>query len=363
MFVDVWGWISNYQQTALLKGDMHRLSLINFQSQAWNYFETKPEQSLQILQTARALAEQLDEPCWMVYYDCWIGECLNLYMEDFKRGLEHAMKMIVEIRKVNYQYCPMLCRGYLNLIESYIYSDPVGYADEIRELLRYCEKEIPIDYDTYCVLKTREAELEFALGNLDAAIIAAEAYLARSAEQYSTFQMAYALEQLVQYHYLQGELDRPLSMIQESEKYARQHNRRSLIAITQAWQAIIARRQTKEDEAKRFYRLARSQMSQLGMATARSYYDVLCEYHERDNEGTIALQLRDDQLQAISGRGGYYLETEMHLKKCRLLGRLGLPLAEAIQSAKTAAQNLRRPDLFLSKLTRVEQGDYQEHLK
>lgn len=360
MFVDVYTWIQQFQIDALRKGDIHRLRLVEYQTQVWQHFETNPQQSLQILIEARDLAEQLNEPCWMLYYDSWLGECLNLYLTDFEKGLQHAMKTVVEIRKPEYEKCAMRCRGYRIVIESYIYSDPVGYADKIRELIKYTDNDIPIDYDTYCILKKRESELEFALGRIEPAIQSAQAYLQRSSEQLVTFHMAYAYEMLVHYAYLQGDVETAQNLILACETMARENQRLSLVAIAQAWRALFSLMQGQKEDAKTLYRLATNNMSQLGMAVSLSYYEAVCAYNEQIGDLQQALAVRDNQFQVVSGRGGYYLETEVLLKKARLQGRMGEDILPTVAQAKQIAKHLIQPTLFLNRLHLVEGGDSTE---
>lgn len=360
MFVDDYSWIRQFQLDALRKGDIQRLRLVEYQSSAWEHFESNPQQSLQILYEARDLAEQLHEPCWMLYYDSWLGECLNLYLNDFKQGIQHAMKTVVEIRKPEYERCTMLCRGYRIVIESYIYSDPVGYADKIRELIAYTDDAIPIDYDTYCILKKRESELEFALGNIETAIEAAKGYLERSAEQVVTFHIAYAYEMLVYYHYLLGRTEIAHVSIIECEAMARANQRHSLVAIAQAWRALFNLIEGNMEEAQILYRMATNNMSQLGMAVSLSYYEAIASYNERLGNLDNALAIREKQFEGVQGRGGYYLETEVLLKQARLQGRMGQDVHATVEQAKQIATHLQKPQHFLDKLAHVEQGDYSE---
>jgi len=360
MFVDVYGWIQRFQMDAIKQGDMRRLQLVDYQTQAWQHFETNPQQSLSILYQARDLAEILHLPCWMLYYDSWLGECLNLYLNDFTRGLEHAMKTIVEIRKPEYAQCTMLSRGYRIVIESYIYSDPVGYADKIRELITYADTEIPIDYDTYCILKKRESELEFALGDIESATQTALEYLRRSSEQMVTFHMMYAYEMLVHYLYLQGQYERAHNMIIQAESMARYNQRASLVAIAQSWRALFSLMEGDEDAAQSLYRVATHNMSQLGMAISLSYYEAVCTYNERIGDVETAVAMRDKQFASIQGKGGYYLETESLLKKARLLGRADKDTQPTIQQARDIAQHLLKPDHLLTRLQRIDDGDYAE---
>lgn len=363
MFVDVYSWIQDFQMAALRKGDVRRLQLVEYQTHAWNHFETNPQQSLSILYQARDLAEQLHEPCWMLYYDSWLGECLNLYLNDFKQGLQHAMKTVVEIRKPEYEKCTMISRGYRIVIESYIYGDPVGYADKIRDLIAYADSEIPIDYDTYCILKKRESELEFALGRIEPAMQACLDYMRRSSEQMVTFHMMYAYEMLVHYLYIQGQYDRAHLLIVESEAMARDNRRLSLVAITQAWRALFNHIEGKEYLANSLYQQATQNMSQLGMAISLSYYEAVCAYNERIGDLSTALEMRDKQFQSIQGKGGYYLETESLLKKARLLGRMGKDTEATIKQARDIAEHMLAPELLLQNLKRVEQGDFSEDIK
>lgn len=360
MFVDVYSWIHEFQADALRKGDLQRLRLIEYQSEAWHHFESNPQQSLQVLYAARDLAEQLHEPCWMLYYDSWLGECLNLYLTDFINGMQHAMKTVVEIRKPEYARCTMRCRGYRIVIESYIYSDPVGYADKIRELIAYTDTEIPIDYDTYGILKKRESELEFALGRIEPAIQCAKIYLERSAERLVTFHMAYAYEMLVHYMYLQGQNNIAHQLIIECEKMARDNQRHSLVAIAQAWRAVFNLMDGNKDDAAKLYRMATNNMSQLGMSVSLSYYEAIAAYNEKNDNPEGALDIRNKQFDGVKGRGGYYLETEALLKKARLLGRMGQDTKLTVARARDIAKNLQQPQHLLDRLQYVDQGDYSE---
>jgi tetratricopeptide (TPR) repeat protein len=363
VFVDVYRWIEDFQIEAVRNGDMRRLQLVDYQTMAWTHFETNPQQSLSILYQARELAEVLQEPCWVLYYNSWIGECLNLYLNDFKQGMAHAMQTVVEIRKPEYAKCTMLSRGYRIVIESYIYSDPVGYADKIRELIAYADSEIPIDYDTYCILKKRESELEFALGNIELAIRSALDYLRRSSEQVVTFHMMYAYEMLVHYSYLQGQHERAHYLILQSEAMARDNQRVSLVAITQAWRALFNLIDGQDDIAQTLYQHATHNMSQLGMAISLSYYEAVCAYNERIGDLPTAITMRDKQLASVQGKGASYLEAEALLKKARLLGRMGNDTQATLEQAFVVSHQLLKPQQFLQNLQRIKDGDFSETLR
>src|SRR5690606_28381934 len=99
-------------------------------------------------------------------------------------------------------------------------------------------------------------------------IQAAQAYLKRSSEQLVTFHMAYAYEMLVHYAFLQGDFATGQTLIKACEAMARENQRRSLVAIAQAWRALFSLMQGQKDDAHALYQMATSNMSQLGMAVS-----------------------------------------------------------------------------------------------
>ena len=67
--------------------------------------------------------------------------------------------------------------------------------------------------------------------------------------------------------------------------------------------------------------------------------------------------MRDEELATIVGHGQLGYECYCHVERCRLLGRMGRPLDEALAAAREAASKLRDPAPRLAELDRIAFGD------
>jgi hypothetical protein len=57
---------------------------------------------------------------------------------------------------------------------------------------------------------------------------------------------------------------------------------------------------------------------------------------------------------------GRLYECNAHLQYCRLLGRMGKPLDEAIKAAESVCERLKKPDFYRQRLTQIQNGEYYE---
>src|SRR5260221_2806176 len=339
IYVDLWGWFESFRWEAQHSGDRDRQEMIRVYYQAWRSGETGPEQALGLMTQGYKLAEMLNERCWMLFFDYWRCEMFMFYLEDLNAGLDAAVRMTVEARKPQYQGCPVLACAYRVLLDAHVLIDPVGYEDKIRETLDYMEHQIALDHDTHCILEARKANLEFALDDFEAAKAATLHYLELS--ETSDFQKSSAFLMLCGYSYWQGDLNSTLGYATNAETFARRVGRKKRIATALAWQALVARKHGDEEAAQRLCRQALAQAETLGVSP--SYYEPLCDYHEIGGEPDKALKMRDRQLEDLIGTGYIHDECEIRLKRCRLLGRMGLPVEAEIAGARASATRLLKP--------------------
>lgn len=351
MYVDLWEWFNGYYRYP-----DERQRLPQCFSEARKYMEKAPQQALSLLDQGRLLADKLAEPFWVLFFEYWQCEMHTFYIEDLNAGMDLAVRMTVEARKPLYKQCPVLPRVYRVLLDTYVLCDPVGYEDKIRETLAYMETEITLDYDTHCLLETRKARLADALEDFAEVKAATLRYLALS--ENNGFQKSSAYLDLCYISYREGDLDATLGFANEAETWARRFNRRRRVSTALSWQALVARKKGNEETALRHFRQALAQAEELGVAP--SYYEPLCEFHEAGGQSDTALKLRERQLSELAGKGYNHDECELRLKRCRLLGRMGLPLDDEVAEARTAGDRLLKPARFLAKLDRVLQGDYTE---
>jgi hypothetical protein len=65
-------------------------------------------------------------------------------------------------------------------------------------------------------------------------------------------------------------------------------------------------------------------------------------------------------LQAAPDLGSVSYIVETYIEICRLLGRMGQALDEALQQARASTKDCLKPDVYLERLKRIEDGDYYQ---
>ncbi|MGB1286891.1 MAG: hypothetical protein ACPG7F_10190 [Aggregatilineales bacterium] len=356
--MEIWQWFQSFERRALLNGDVERLRLTELHSVFWQQVETNPQYSLSMLDEGVALAQHLDEPCWEMFHRYWRIEVYLFYLDDLALALEEAIDLMLLTRKQGYKDCPVIPRVHRIMMDTYVYIDPVGYADDIEGMMQHMESEMQLDYSTRLLIQGRKVKLKEAFEDYPAAVAEAQKLLAMS--EYHTFRQAHAVHMLCSLAAVQGQNDLSLQYANEMERLAHEIQRKGTLAMSTAWKCLIYKRRGDNDKAGEMYRQATSQMEKLGTTPSNYYYDILAEYHERDNDIATAIMIRDKQYEELIGRGAYHDVCEYWLKRARLEGRNGHAVDTSIKQAQIAAQDLRKPQHYLSRLQQVIDGDYQD---
>jgi len=355
---DIWGWIDDYYRTAIHEGNTRKMRLATLHYDAWKQFEHDPDAALAMLDEGMMMAEELNETWWRTYYTYWRTEAFVFYIGDLNRGLDNAVRTVVEIRKPEYDRFPAKGRVYRVLLDSYVFRDPIGYEDKIRDTIKTMEEDIPLDLDTRCLLQARRSQMANILGNYDEAESEAQVYLSMS--QHSAFRLMHAYEILADLAYRREDYDRAIEYAHEMDEQSRRSRKKSGIVVGYEIQATIARIRGDEENALKFYRQKLSHEASLGTKRGSLSYDLTCRFHELAGNSDKAWGLRERQLAEIEGKGFFHSEVWVRLLRCRLLGRMGKPLEEEISATRKAISNLLKPDTFFKKLDRIEAGDYSE---
>ena len=144
------------------------------------------------------------------------------------------------------------------------------------------------------------------------------------------------------------------------EELARQVGHQLELSEFQMWQALLSRRAGNESKGERQWRQSRRRMAQLGMPPDHIYFDALCAYHNLSDEWTEELAAREHELGLLVHKGRWAAECRCRIARCRLLERLGQPLADELAAARTVARRLRRPASALAELERIATGPGDE---
>lgn len=355
---DLWGWAHGYYWNAAGEGNTKKLRVSSLHYEAWRKFEHNPDEALATLDEGLLLAQELNESWWTVFYNYWRTEAFVFYIGDMNKGLDLAVRNAVEVRKPSYLQYPGVGRVYRVLLDAYVFRDPIGYEDKINETIETMENDIPLDSDTRYLLQARRSQMDYIMGRKQSAKEKAQVYLAMC--EGSAFRLMHAYELLCDYAYNEQEYEQALAYAIEMEEQSRRCGKKSGIVVAYEVRAVIARKQGYEDEAREHFRIKLSHESHLGTKRGSFSYDLMCEYHELGGESDKSWALREKQLEEVVGKGFFYEECWIRLKRCRLLGRMGKPIDDELKETHLAAEKLLKPQLFLEKVKKVENGDFSE---
>jgi hypothetical protein len=327
---------------------------------AWQFKKTDPDVTLGLLAEGKALAQQLGEPWWVLFFDHWRLQALLHHKYDYRQVVDLAVQATLEARKPQYAELPQRVCLHEDLIYAYVGIDPEGHAERIAQALEYMQKHVGPDLD--CRFCVQGCCSQFALQRqrLDEAQEAALKMLAMTdAERDRWVADHYALDayaDLCAVAFGRGDWDALREWAAAGEETARRREDKQLeLAKFLAWRALLERRDGNEDAARRVFRAATARLARLKAVPGESYYDALCAYHEQGGDLGAALTVRDQELKAVAGKGRLAHEARCRLKRCRLLAQMGLPLDEDRAARETAAK-LRHPEKYIEEIDRLAGG-------
>jgi len=352
-------WYTAQIKAAKAANDQAILRLVGLYDSAMNCAETDPDQALALLAQGQADAQQLDRPCWTLFFDHWQVAVNLFHKRDFKTALDRAVRCAVEARKAIYQTCPMVSRVHLGVLDAYIRTDPISYEKQVRDTIAYLQANFDSDEEIRSLMIARQYYLEMVMSRYDAALQLALQHLANAGT--NNHRLVGAYQQLTDVCY---RLDNPkegLGYAQTGETQARRgkHHLRALVTFL-AWQTLFTRQLGDSTAARRFHNVTLSHASQVGAKLYESYYNALCLYYELEGQFERALRLRDVELAEILETNSLYDEGKIYIWRLRLLTKMGLPLDKDLAAARAIAAKMTKPEFYLAKLDRVLSGDLSD---
>jgi hypothetical protein len=339
-------WPGRFEADARERGDARRLRLAGIVYDVDAVRESRPDQALALIDEARALARDLAEPWWGLFYDDRRAGVLMKYMGDARGGLEQAVRNVLRLRSPAFACFPWRSRVHDHLVVGYLNTDPIGYADEIRAALDHLETELPDGGSPRYLLLARRRWLAAELGRPDEAEAHARAGLALAADDPDRWTAAshavFCYSHLCHAAWLRGG-DGLAALAGEGEALARTTGHRLEHAEFQLWRALLARRDGDQAAARRLAHQARARVARLGMPPDHIYFDALAAFHLEAGEVEHALAARDRELALLVGRDRWHAEARCRAERCRLLDRLGRLTAADVEETRRARARLRRP--------------------
>jgi hypothetical protein len=359
-------WMNDFVQRARDADDETRLRLVRMGGEAYDLRETNPDRAKAIYDEASRLAEVLGEPWWKLHYDHWRVTAMLCFQRDYRTVLELAVQNVLEMRKPLYHTVPSRISVQRNLISCYIGIDAEGYATEIEEALAHLEAEVAeTDDSRYLVLGSRR-EFYLVTGRLDLAVEAGlkglrwlDAERDRSAGEQSAVFSYSSLCVVAGRRRDWTSLD---EWSREGERFARRKDLQLELCEFLAWEAVVARQSGDEERGRYLLRRATSRLGRLKMPPDDHYHEALCTYHELAGELEQELQVREQELKRIAGRGQLDSECRVRIQIAALLRRLGRSCDAALASAREALKPLRAPSRCRAAIEAVERGEEPELL-
>ena len=344
-------WMRNFAEEALKNNDQQRLRLIYFAQQGDLFRASNPEMAYQIYEVGRTSAEQLNEPCWILFFAQRMANICIFELEDLDRAMDLVARDYVLSTKDTYIHCPINSAIRVNLVETYLYYDPVGYADTIKEVVDYLRKNET--NDTFMTLKLDDfmAQLYLKLNQLDKALD----YALRTLED------GFGYLTLTRIYWERGEYAKALKISelrQEESLYSP-----FMLADSRAWTAAMLMRTDGDPiTARSLYRQAIFHISKINFVPNSTLFDALAEYYEASGDLKEALQIRDGQLtnqQTIAGPEEVVI---VRLRRARLLGRMNKleGMKSQIADIRNNLSKFKHPEHYEKLLALLEKGFYSD---
>ncbi|MCU0497705.1 MAG: hypothetical protein MUF87_10170 [Anaerolineae bacterium] len=315
--------------------------------------ESNPIQALNLFKQGRVFAEQVKDPCLLLEYDIWTGIVLLYYRRDYEAALAHIVKLVVEARKPIYDSCKQRTMAYRELIDAYLFYDPIGYRQQVFEATQLTEQDPAISDDSWCLTQRGRCYAYLMAYEYAPALEEGLRYLERCDQISSSFRLADAHNVICRIYAGQADWEQVAHHGALAETYAGLHyDARNWFMESLAWQALAA--QPREPQrAASFHHRVLMQLTQMQGYPSHWFYDALCLYHEANQQWDVALLWRDRQLQEVLDGNSPYLMVECYLRRIALLGQLGRDTSDERTQALQHAQRLTYPEQIIKRLERL----------
>lgn len=358
--MSIWRWIDDYLEEAQQSGDPRMWELYEVFIESQQMMETDPQQALLLNSQARALAEQLELPWWILTVDHWRLQILLNRVEDYKAALDLAVKTAVRGQRGECAGCPQRVCVQEDLISAYVGIDPAGYSYAIEKALDYMRREVSPEAECRLCIQDCATIYHYECGRHDAARESARVSLEMiDAEPNQSTKQHHLMETnctLARIAFAQKDWEQLRASAAVGEEIARSKQKSRRLATFLVWQGLLAQLDGDPETAQRLVRQGTVLGSRGRALPETGYFDALTAYHEAAYDLARALKVRTRQLELIGGKGQLLNETRVRTDICRLKAGMGLPFEEDRAAAEAVARQLRDPAPHLTRLQQVTAG-------
>jgi hypothetical protein len=158
-YINEYQWYQSYAQANIFNDNAAKRELFLL---ARRLDGQSPEARMELSKQGMAFAQKHSEPFWYLYYAKFQAEAMH-ELRLYHDWLEFATRLVVELRKPEFEACPMIAAIYLQLIGAYYYHDPIGNSQAILDSITYLEKNTSFSIETHLALCNYRCEVFIAI--------------------------------------------------------------------------------------------------------------------------------------------------------------------------------------------------------
>ncbi|NUM46857.1 MAG: hypothetical protein HUU38_19295 [Anaerolineales bacterium] len=315
-----------------------------------DFWDTDPDRSIAMIEEAIGIAEQLEQPIWVMECRHWLAQAIVFKKRDYARGLPLVVQSAVDASKPTFQGWRTRICLYQDLIAAYIGADAISNATIIENALSRMQAESPPEAQcTRCLLGERTS-FELKQHNLEYARLSAQTYLSKSNEPHHQSQ---AQAYIAHLSFLSEDWKATLKHAEAAEKLGSEADNQDIVVEALIHQAIAHLKLGDLNVAKACFSRSEAQRSLYGITLDIQYWNTRVAYFEALNDLDSAISSRKAHLDAIAGHGALREEAEALIDLCRLQKQVGGIAPETIQKAQTAISALKIPADLPIKLAQI----------
>ncbi len=355
--MNVWDWIREYRAEALRAGDAQRVRLTEFHPRAYECRETDPDRALALYAEGRCLAQKLNEPCWVLFFDHWRLTMLIWFKRDYGPVLDLAVRNTLEARKPLYDPLNLRTTVQRTLICVYQMTDLFGYAGQIREGLDALEEQITLHGEEKYLIQSNRISFAYATEEYERAREACLQTLrwadADGKLYDAVHHSVYAYRMLCLIAWKREDWEALANWSAVGADVVRRSRHRMEEVEFRLWQALLVLQGGDGAQARRQFRQAVARAGRLGTPPSGIYFEAVCAFHGQAGEWAKVLTVRQRELDLVGRLGHLDEEVRCRIKICRVLAELGKPGGGAAGGARRAAARLRAPQKYLDELAEI----------
>lgn len=364
MYINPWTWFYDFQHQAIAAQKSHLLQLPRKYHAAWRYLEAAQyEDALRLFSEGVQLAEALNQPMWIYFFESWVCE-VHVLSDQYDLALDKTTRLVAKSTQTRFQDHPVQAVVYFTLAWVYSYIDAVGYEQDILNALDTIESgEIPLDEETHQRAIYLRGKIAFVTDRFGEAANHNEDYMSRVAGNPFRESSGYGMRLALAYQ--AGDLPTALEAARLQESVARQTRLLNNLIHSVLWQGILEQYTDNTTKAAQTIERAITERTARNLTERVTYYHLLSCYRQARGDLRAALAERDHELAHAIESHSISFEFRSRLYRCYLLNAMGEDASDELAALEATARRSKDPTRLLERVAAAQAGkrtryDWQE---